>query len=124
MEAVELGELGKMRVPFTNMNFIRTVRGNRAFESGSCSVRVESEGVFTSDLVMLTWLHVTCHGYRISVDFLSIFFFPSWTLFSYKTVHSTRPILSPVVFTFVLSSSTAHHASVLLLTSSMTCRGG
>lgn len=57
MGAVELGELGKMRVPFTNMNFIRTVRGNRAFESGSCSMHVESEGVFTSDRVMLaSWL--------------------------------------------------------------------
>lgn len=68
MGAVELGELGKMRVPFTNRNFIRTVRGNRALESGSCSVCVESEGVFTSDLVMLTsWLQD-----------LDRFFFPSF----------------------------------------------
>lgn len=61
-------ELGKMRVPFTNMYFIRTVRGNHAFESGSYLVRVESEGVFTSDLVVLTsWLQD-----------LGGFFFPSF----------------------------------------------
>lgn len=110
-------ELGKMRVPLTNMYFIRTVRGNHAFESRSCSV--ESEGVFTSDLVVLTsWL-------QDLGGFFFRLFFPSWTLFSYKTLCIAQAqSYSCCIHIRTQLLVYLPHACVLLPTSTIACRGG